>query len=307
MRRQNDVREILDPNLPVSVVLGAGGIRGLAHVGVLEILLDSGFRITEMIGVSVGALIAGYYAAVGLDLATMRRVGLSLRSRHLLIWAVARRLPRPMQAWSRRAAGPIPHYLDRLSDSSLDRLHHGVERVGIVLYDRARQELVYSHTGAPGVPLADAVRGAVCIPGLFPPRRCAVNGRVSELTDAGALDHLPVAALLRPPFRPMQIVAIDLSSDSARRDDNERIVGALRERHPAIPIVLMQPDTLGEGTVVYRRRDPSRLLAAGRASALVGRSGNHTHSFPHGVAGMNDDPRAFVEVPEDLGLDTVRD
>ena len=50
---------------PISLVLGAGGVRGLAHVGVLQVLSDRGFHVTEMTGTSVGALIIAFYAAVG--------------------------------------------------------------------------------------------------------------------------------------------------------------------------------------------------------------------------------------------------
>ena len=47
----------------VSLVLGSGGARGLAHIGVIDVLEERGFEITSIAGCSVGALVGGVYAA----------------------------------------------------------------------------------------------------------------------------------------------------------------------------------------------------------------------------------------------------
>jgi NTE family protein len=47
----------------VSLVLGSGGARGLAHIGVIHVLEERGFEITSIAGCSVGALVGGIYAA----------------------------------------------------------------------------------------------------------------------------------------------------------------------------------------------------------------------------------------------------
>jgi NTE family protein len=46
----------------VSLVLSSGGARGLAHIGVIEVLEENGFAIKAISGCSMGALIAGVYA-----------------------------------------------------------------------------------------------------------------------------------------------------------------------------------------------------------------------------------------------------
>ncbi len=51
----------------VSLVLGSGGARGLAHIGVIRILERFGFHIRSISGCSMGALIGGVYAAGKLD------------------------------------------------------------------------------------------------------------------------------------------------------------------------------------------------------------------------------------------------
>jgi NTE family protein len=51
----------------VSLVLGSGGARGLAHIGVIHWLEESDFKIKSVVGCSIGAVIGGIYAAGKLD------------------------------------------------------------------------------------------------------------------------------------------------------------------------------------------------------------------------------------------------
>lgn len=47
----------------VGLALGGGGVRGLAHIGVLNVLEQEGIEIDLIVGTSAGALIGGAYAA----------------------------------------------------------------------------------------------------------------------------------------------------------------------------------------------------------------------------------------------------
>ena len=51
----------------VSLVLGGGGARGLAHIGVIQWLTENGYDIRSIAGSSMGALVGGIYAAGKLD------------------------------------------------------------------------------------------------------------------------------------------------------------------------------------------------------------------------------------------------
>ena len=51
----------------VALVLSSGGARGLAHIGAIEELEKSGYRISSIAGSSMGALIGGVYAAGKLE------------------------------------------------------------------------------------------------------------------------------------------------------------------------------------------------------------------------------------------------
>src|SRR5690606_7780981 len=51
------------PPPTVALVLGSGGARGYAHMGVIEVLLERGYRIVAISGCSMGAMVGGLYAA----------------------------------------------------------------------------------------------------------------------------------------------------------------------------------------------------------------------------------------------------
>ena len=51
----------------VSLVLGSGGARGLAHIGVIQWLTENGYVIRSIAGSSMGALVGGIYATNKLE------------------------------------------------------------------------------------------------------------------------------------------------------------------------------------------------------------------------------------------------
>lgn len=51
----------------ISLVLGSGGARGLAHIGIINWLEEHDFIISSVSGCSIGALVGGIYGTGGLD------------------------------------------------------------------------------------------------------------------------------------------------------------------------------------------------------------------------------------------------
>ena len=256
------------PHRPLSVLLGAGAVRGLAHVGVLRALIAGGFQISELVGTSVGAIVTAFYGAVGLDLDSLAAAGLALKSRHLLSWAILRRVPPRVRDRYLHLAGDIPVHLGRLATTSCAGLHHGLSRIGIVSYDMLSKAQVVWHNERPIMPLADAVRGAAAMPGLFRPLRCSGEDREYLLTDGGALDRLPAHLLFTPPFRPAQVLAVDVSISEADRSENLAALGELRRQFPDVPIDCVCVDTLNGRSVIYRSSYAAELLDLGhRAGA----------------------------------------
>ena len=50
------------------LVLGSGGARGMAHIGVIQWLAENGYTIRSIAGTSIGALVGGIYAASKLEI-----------------------------------------------------------------------------------------------------------------------------------------------------------------------------------------------------------------------------------------------
>jgi NTE family protein len=51
------------PGKNIRLVLGSGGARGMAHIGVVEELEKEGFHIKQVVGCSMGAVVGGIYCA----------------------------------------------------------------------------------------------------------------------------------------------------------------------------------------------------------------------------------------------------
>src|SRR5689334_18813675 len=57
----------------VAIVLGSGGPRGFAHIGVLKVLEENGIKPDLVIGSSVGAMVGALYAA-GVDAGQLEKL-----------------------------------------------------------------------------------------------------------------------------------------------------------------------------------------------------------------------------------------
>ncbi len=63
----------------VSLALGSGGARGLAHIGVIEVLQEEGFSVTNIAGSSMGACVGGIYCAGKLEVFKDWIIGINKR------------------------------------------------------------------------------------------------------------------------------------------------------------------------------------------------------------------------------------
>src|SRR6476646_636577 len=178
----------------IAVVLSAGGLRGAAHVGVLRELVRQGVPIHAIVGVSAGAIVAAYYAAVGLDFDELVADAERFRGRHLLAHSLNVQLGYRLDLQLGPFCGVIPHLFPQLASASFDRLYHGVERLGIFCHDVTSGQPRYFSTGADqGVALGDAVLASASIPRLFPAVSVRCNGEAMRLTDGGVSDAVPIA------------------------------------------------------------------------------------------------------------------
>ncbi|AWV06167.1 patatin-like phospholipase family protein [Marilutibacter maris] len=161
----------------VALVLGAGGARGLAQIGVIQALQARGLKIVAVAGSSAGALVGGLFAAGQLDTYRDWLLGLSrAQMLRLLDPALGRAAlfegDRLMAALRELTGSP------RIEDLPIDYT--------AVAVDLVRQREVWLREGD----LWDAVRASIAIPGVFTPHR--LHGR--DLVDGGLLAPLPIAA-----------------------------------------------------------------------------------------------------------------
>ena len=161
----------------VALVLGAGGARGLAQIGVIEVLEARGFEIVAIAGSSSGALVGGVHAAGRL---AQFREGMERLSRGGLLRLLDPVLGRPGLISGHKL---VEAMRDVVGDPDIESLPIAFTAVAV---DLERQRVVWLRRG----PLWDALRASFAIPGLFTPH--AVHGR--ELVDGGLLAPLPIAA-----------------------------------------------------------------------------------------------------------------
>jgi NTE family protein len=197
-------------SIRVGLVLSAGGLRGAAHVGVLRQLVRHGIPIDAIVGVSAGAVIAAYYAAVGLDLDDLIDDAAAFRGRHLLTHSLNVRLAYRFEKRLAKWCGVIPDRLRRLEAASFDRLHHGVQRLGIVCHDIRSGRPRYFSTGCDhGLSLEDAVRASASIPRLFPAISVSCRDEILELTDGGLSDPVPIGFARSPAIGATHVIVSD--------------------------------------------------------------------------------------------------
>jgi NTE family protein len=240
----------------IGVVLSGGGARGLAHVGVLEALLDAGVTIDRVGGTSMGALI-GAQLALGRPPAEIReRCRAELVDRNPLGDYT---VPRVALTRGRRGRA----MLDRLFGDA--RIQDLPRDFFCVSSDLVSSRLVVHREGS----LAEALAASVALPGIVPP---AVRDE-AVLVDGGVLDNLPVAEMASTGEGP--VIAVDVTARFTPPPPGERLgirdtllrtltlgssdTAAAAQRHADLVI---EPDVSGIGMLAFDRLDD--LVARGR-------------------------------------------
>jgi predicted acylesterase/phospholipase RssA len=199
-----------DSAVRIAVVLSGGGLRGAGHIGVLQQLVEHDIPIDTIVGSSAGAIVAAYYAAVGLTLDELIRDAREFRGRHLLAHSLNVRLGHRLDRVLGKAAGLIPMRLEQLEAATFDRLHHGVRRIGVVCHDLKSGRPRYFSTGHDhGVCVSDVVRASASIPYLFPSVPVQCGEKRLLLTDGGISDCLPIEFARRPPLSATHLIVSD--------------------------------------------------------------------------------------------------
>jgi len=209
-------RIVTRPVPRVAVVLGGGGLKGFAHIGVLRALRERGIKPTVYAGASIGALL-GAAAAGGMSVAEMAWRAEHVARRDLFRLNHYQMVLERMRVASLYAPEPLRALIDEV-------VPHGtfedlpvpvlVNTVDIV---RCTQ-VVWGLPGLRDANLRDAVYASCALPGFFPPG--IVNGRLC--VDGGTTDNMPVSIAARSGGMPPvdAVIAIDVGNADLLHDES---------------------------------------------------------------------------------------
>ncbi len=189
----------------VALVLGGGGLKGFAHIGVLRALEERGIRPTVIAGTSIGALIAAAYVR-GLTIKQMEARALSLRKPDLFRIDHMGMVVKRMLATSLYLEQPLQAIVDSLSPEGTFRDLSISLLVNTVDLERGSQ-VVWGLPGLQDARVADAVYASCALPGFFPPR--VIHGRTC--VDGGVMENTPALAASR---NVDAVIAVDVGSTS---------------------------------------------------------------------------------------------
>jgi NTE family protein len=245
------------------LVLGAGGMRGRAHIGVIRRLVKERIPVHSIIGCSAGALVAAYYAACGLDQDELNEKVSELSGWHLISFAVAVRKLGFLSKVAHRFSGKIPNNLELLEGADFQKLFHGVEKLGVLVFELQSMKELFLHTGSTnyGITLAEAVRSSAATPILYPPRRIIRSGKQLLLTDGGVSDPLPVKYAFSPYLGADIALAVNISKPYMIWRKLRRIKEKFPDR-----VLVVHPQVSFFGTIISSRRKTEHLIEKGEES-----------------------------------------
>ncbi len=193
----------------LGLALGGGGLLGVAHIAVLEVLEENGIRPAIVTGTSAGGLVAALYAA-GISPCEMREMALKLRKEDLFAWnftpgtflflliqtlwdlvRLFQLLPRGLLRGAK-----IARYVHKATGKkNIARLPAPLGLVAtdlvtgsrVVFTNRPPAEPVSGSVFLKDAPLGLAVRASAAIPGVFDP----VPYRGFLLADGGLVEMVP--------------------------------------------------------------------------------------------------------------------
>jgi NTE family protein len=177
------------PRLRIALALGSGGLKGLAHIGVLRALAEAEIRPVAYAGASSGALVAAA-AAHDIPLADLRRLADGLRRRPIFQVDYVNLLRHGLRTPALYRGGPLRALCDDLfGDVTFSDLVAPLV-VSTVDVESSRPVRLDVST-APTASVAEAVYASCALPGLLPPG--SVGGRL--LMDGSVLDPLALGAV----------------------------------------------------------------------------------------------------------------
>ena len=257
-----------DPARPrTGLVLGGGGAKGAAHVGVIKVLESLGVEVDVVVGTSMGSIVGGLYAA-GLDGAELQAAIESID------WVDIFNddPPRADRSFRRKRddSEVLIRYRLGVRDGAV-RLPDGVilgQKLGLTLrrlaqraperanfddlpipYRAVATDLETGDTVVLGAgSLARAMHASMSVPGVFPP--IEIDGRL--LVDGGVVNNLPISVARE--LGAERLIVVNVASELLPR---EALTGAVAVAEQSLNLALAletrrQLATLGPDDILIK-------------------------------------------------------
>ncbi|TVS15650.1 MAG: hypothetical protein EA417_12830 [Gammaproteobacteria bacterium] len=218
----------------VALVLGSGGPRGYAHLGVMNVLEEAGIEYDLVVGSSVGAFIGAFWAD---GLSATELSALAATGGPLTVFDPS---PFADRGWIR--GQKLQDYVNnRLDAGAIEALQR---RLIVVATRRDDKSPVFFTEGNVGV----AVRASSAMPGIISP--VGINGVVYEDAD----ESLPVAVRAARQAGARFVIAVDVSAraGAAPPGTSEKIILRDRQRRERIEPEVAAADFLIHPDLDYR-------------------------------------------------------
>lgn len=209
---------------PIALALGSGGARGMAHIGVIEVLEKEGFVIDEIAGSSMGAAVGGIYCAG--HLSTFRDWASNLTQ-----YETFRLMDFTLSGQGMIKGQRVMQTLREMVGSDPD-ISSFSTRFTAVATDALTKEEVWLREG----PLFEVMRASSAIPTLLTPVRS--GNRL--LIDGGVLNPLPIEPLF--PLETRLLVVVNINAP-----DNPEMAKRAVAESPT-------PDEMEQAATDYRSR-----------------------------------------------------
>jgi len=189
--------------LAVGLVLGGGGARGLAHVGVIRALVEAGVAVDLVGGTSQGAIVGALYAKNPENIEELMNSCQELARRMSLLTEKLLDMTLPMTSIfsGKRFNAMIRQMLGRM------RIQDLVLNYYCVSTDIQKRDQVVHTKGS----LWKYVRASMSLAGYFPP----ISEDGSLLADGGYFNVVP-ADVMRNQMGAQTVIAVDVSGELER-------------------------------------------------------------------------------------------
>lgn len=175
----------------IGLALGGGAARGFAHIGVIQVLEESGIKVDLVAGTSAGSLVASLYAA-GKSGKEMQTLAETMDEGAITDWSF------PLRGLIRGEA--LARFIrDKTAGKAIEQM---ALPLGIVATDLSDGSAILFRSGDTGT----AVRASSAVPAVFQPVRIGQR----EYVDGGLVSPVPVR--FARDMGAQLVIAVDISS-----------------------------------------------------------------------------------------------